>query len=1104
MCNFMKANGEQCKIAPKKDLCGTHLKMQAASVVEPTVEVVEQQAQLARTPAESLPVTIIEEETAPVVETIVEETPVETIAVEETPVQVKPSVVEAVVREFPATAEMEAKCADFLGEYGCKWECEWKLLAEDGKYNHPVNSRDTTVIRVEAGEKPSKYRRFYWIFNRDVATKFALFVGTKLLAEAHEVITRPKIRFFYDIDLQLDGTGQDEFTGFYDTTDYDAISRKLASVYIEAIKISLEDNGIDVDSELNTFDWMFTTRNRAKNGGFKISLHIVTNLSITLAECRALIADIKVNVIKNNLKVLDISDTMADYMCDAIDEHPYRRNASISLPLTTNSKGLTSKIARDYEVPLKSSYFVTHDTYFMADELDMSSYGAGMFEHKNFASIELNGAFIAEALQHAGSIPSIEAFDLKTMRKSHSHLVPVRKMPSFCTMCQKIHDNDSTMQLYFREDYGIASWKCRRVNERPVVFYRRPIDAIKEKIIAENPTVTGKELEKLVERAMTAHEKDLEEFAKKTVISPPDDNLLKAFLKTFESKRLNNKMKTLIESTGIPFYRFKAIMCVDGYEYRTETADWADDHLIIKNHLTTGYQAQFQTFEHISKSLTFESVELMRRFVLFFITELFIFTVSDHKNGFLKTRVEFVSEEVKSTRLFIPFRIEAFQQISLSFVSDNKLKSTKMGNLLTELPFHRFSDIQYIWNHDSTNSNVFSMAQPYVFKQLKQEVDESDLPESLMHYLKDVICNHDENRWEWFRSYLANIIHQPNERTGVMMVLYSSAKRLGKSTLFYLLSRMIFGEHNCVTVNSLSAIFGERGGAHTVGKKLIWLEELCESKKEFRACMERMKSAITDRYQSYRKLYQEFCESINTNEYIASTNNLIGILEDRMTVFDVSDEHRGDTDFYGKLRAEFTQDVANKFCAYLKQFTTSLPMKPLKTNIYGQMSANSRESIVSYIECIKKDQDSNLNVDHRELKKGGGYDYMGQYDLFEHYVKWCDNCKEKPLTQTAFKSKLLHYEPTIEFTKIKENGIRSWVFKFPDNFFNLDDKADDDDDDESEDEEEAKKEAADDEEAATEAPEHTTAKRDQCRKCRRPMGDSTHNKYCNECLRWSM
>ena len=40
-----------------------------------------------------------------------------------------------------------------------------------------------------------------------------------------------------------------------------------------------------------------------------------------------------------------------------------------------------------------------------------------------------------------------------------------------------------------------------------------------------------------------------------------------------------------------------------------------------------------------------------------------------------------------------------------------------------------------------------------------------------------------------------------------------------------------------------------------------WLEELSESKKTFRTCMDRMKTAITDSTLTYRKLYHEVQQS---------------------------------------------------------------------------------------------------------------------------------------------------------------------------------------------------------------------------------------------------
>ncbi|ETV73067.1 hypothetical protein H257_12103 [Aphanomyces astaci] len=299
--------------------------------------------------------------------------------------------------------------------------------------------------------------------------------------------------------------------------------------------------------------------------------------------------------------------------------------------------------------------------------------------------------------------------------------------------------------------------------------------------------------------------------------------------------------------------------------------------------------------------------------------------------------------------------------------------------------------------------DTFSVALPFQYTYVG-DVAESELPDLLMYYLKEVICNNDEEAWIWLRSYLANIIHQPDSRTEVMLILYSQEKR----------------------VENLSDVFGERGGTSVVSKRVVWFEEMTEKKAVFRACMDRMKTAITEKRTTYKPLYQELHETNNTNEYIACTNHLVGVLADRQTVLHVSDKHREDHAFYTKLRANMNQDGCNKFASYLKQFTTQLPMRIHKTTIYESMLSNGAEGIDTFINGVKSGE---ITFQFQHAPK---FWYASKEDLYEYaYIHWCESQGDKPITFNHFKEKFQHYNRSCEYTGIRVGDARMYAFKVP-------------------------------------------------------------------------
>jgi phage/plasmid-associated DNA primase len=213
---------------------------------------------------------------------------------------------------------------------------------------------------------------------------------------------------------------------------------------------------------------------------------------------------------------------------------------------------------------------------------------------------------------------------------------------------------------------------------------------------------------------------------------------------------------------------------------------------------------------------------------------------------------------------------------------------------------------------------------------------------------------------------------------------------------------------------------------------LVWFEELSSSNKDFREYMDKMKSAITDGCITSRALYKEFQKTRNTNEYIAASNHLVGVLEDRMTVFDLNTEKKGDTEWYAELRAVCTPAVLMKFVTYLKQFTTALPMKPLQTEIFKTMDSNSSEPIAEYINELAETRGHDFARFHN-----GNATYSMIDDMFEHYTSWARTANEKQLPRSKFKAKVLHFGASnITWDRVRHNnGVRPHVFKFVDGYF---------------------------------------------------------------------
>jgi hypothetical protein len=365
-------------------------------------------------------------------------------------------------------------CAEFLAENAIgQWFETYRFKNEDD-YIHPVN-RDMVLLRVELGAK----RAFYWIYNIKDAIEFNQYVGITLKGEAHEILISNSCRFFYDIDLKLDATEQQDFAehyGYENETDatMNAISHHLANVFQKATLISLEEHDNDLDDELYGFDWMYTTRNRRSEDGFKISIHLITNIFVSLRACAAIAEDVKLHAIEENVELLGISASIAHKLCESIDETQYRLRGSLGLPFGTkqsNGSYCTNFIQKEYGIP-NQYYLITIEDPFTVKTTNLSKYN---IVERSTIGKKANPQFVQKALQHVNNIPDYNprVWDLQTSILKRSTMFVKRYAPSHCSICKRDHDNDNTLFLIFNSDYGIASWKCARMpSMKPIIFFQ--------------------------------------------------------------------------------------------------------------------------------------------------------------------------------------------------------------------------------------------------------------------------------------------------------------------------------------------------------------------------------------------------------------------------------------------------------------------------------------------------------------------------------------------------------------------------------------------------------------------------------------------------------
>lgn len=495
------------------------------------------------------------------------------------------------------------------------------------------------------------------------------------------------------------------------------------------------------------------------------------------------------------------------------------------------------------------------------------------------------------------------------------------------------------------------------------------------------------------------------------------------FNATFESGNIQADIKLLLKGMGRTPEEFVCAM-TDSKFRSDEISYWAIKYCRRQNQATNDFSLSYNDFEMILKQLVFSSELLCNRFICYFINEFFVFGANSSE-CWIRAKVT-----KHNQKPLMPRSLCEFKNVNVCFKNaDLHLRTKDLFSLIKGLPYHKFTNQCHIWDHDVSETETFSTALPFAFNDLG-DVSEDEIPEIIIYYLKEVICSGDADSWTWLRSYLANVVHQPNKRTETMLVLYSQEKRCGKSTLKFLLDNILGEETNVSKVESLSDVFGDRGSTSTVGKRVVFFEELTDKKTVFRACMDRMKTCITDAKTTYKPLYKELQECSNTNEYVAATNHLVGVLEDRQTILHVSNKHQNDRAFYTRVRAAMDRRGCDLFASYLKNYQTQCPMQIHKTKIYESMLHNGAEPIEVFLTELKSGEVDII----KDSKKD--FVFVNKSELYsDTYLAWCILNSEKPISFNHFKEKLSHYDRAIEYKKVRVGNALIYAFTFPLDWF---------------------------------------------------------------------
>jgi len=385
------------------------------------------------------------------------------------------------------------------------------------------------------------------------------------------------------------------------------------------------------------------------------------------------------------------------------------------------------------------------------------------------------------------------------------------------------------------------------------------------------------------------------------------------------------------------------------------------------------------------------------------------------------------------------FNIRWRKEIKCKFYNkDKKIEKISLLDYLEDYPklINSFTNInsEFITRNTINNKNDFYVSQEFPTMYIDKKDRDENVINYFLTYIKEIICNNDEESYKFLLKWLSFIINNPNYKSGIALVLISK-QGTGKGRFVDFLTNFIFGKYNCkpnlVGINELLGQFNN----DLLGKKLIVVNEMASNKDNYRSNFDKLKSLITDTDIKINTKYLESFDTKQSFEFILCSNHMNSLsIEDndrRLFVLNVNEKYKkntnesADTEHNKKCihywlnynKTIMNQESANNIYSYFVDMNINLdfigsiiPYNELKQEIKDL----SKQGPEIYIDNLIISNDIRILYIEKDNKKR-----FKVNDLYEDYKNWCVINNEKILKNRQFISIINKYD---KVERIRSNG----------------------------------------------------------------------------------
>jgi hypothetical protein len=293
----------------------------------------------------------------------------------------------------------------------------------------------------------------------------------------------------------------------------------------------------------------------------------------------------------------------------------------------------------------------------------------------------------------------------------------------------------------------------------------------------------------------------------------------------------------------------------------------------------------------------------------------------------------------------------------------------------------RKDDVDIYPNSKDCPENIFNLWRPFAMELLTEPYTHKQ-PELtfILNHIR-ILCNHDENVYDYFIKWIAQMIQYPHIKT--IMPTFISGEGSGKGTLFKLFEKMLGNEKVFETTNPSRDVWGDFNGM-MCNCFLVNLNEL--SKKDTMEAEGKIKGLITDNslainqkgLPQYKiRSYHRFITTTNKEEPLNSTYG-----DRRNLIIRSSDEKKGDFQYFETIHKYLEDtDVIRTCYDYFKGINGMDKFKDISiplTDHQSNLKELSKSPIEQLLESFTREH---IDEDKVEL--------LGT-EIYEKFKQWCN------------------------------------------------------------------------------------------------------------------